>query len=96
MQKIKFRGISKDIGNFVYGDLVTYYKDSFVIAFKNDEGDVVHAPVESESVAQFCGYDKNGDEVYEGDETIYSDGTVYTAEIDRWERILEDAVLKKE
>ena len=69
MRPIKFRGKNAD-GTIYYGDLVTCYKNAVAIAFKNEDGDLTHAPVAPESVAQLVGYDEDGNEVYEGDELI--------------------------
>ncbi len=57
MRKIKFRG-RDTYGNLHYGDFV----QGMYIA--NEQG--VHM-IKPESVRQFVGYDKNNEEVYEGD-----------------------------
>ena len=69
MREIKFRGKTPK-GEIVYGDL-------------NQMGRHVYIDdwcVEKDSVAQLCGLDSNGDEVYEGD-TVASQGKEYTARL---------------
>ena len=60
MKKIKFRGIAKDDGQIVFGDL--FHLDHKIY--------IENAEVFSQTVAQFVGYDKAGNEVYEGDAVI--------------------------
>lgn len=61
MKKIKFRGKSKQSDKFVYGDLTHDIYCGFINTYIDCE------PVNSETVAQFIGYDSDGNEVYEGD-----------------------------
>jgi len=58
---IKFRG-RRPSGEWIYGSYVKGEKYSYII--DNEHGQCL---VEPGSVAQLVGYDKNGDEVYEGD-----------------------------
>ena len=75
MRKIKFRGRAqyfKPVGEMVYGYL-TY----------DDEKEVYWidgTPVFPESIQQFCGYDSEGNEIYEGDEVV-ADGETYKVEL---------------
>ena len=67
MREIKFRGKTVK-GQTAFGDLSHFNGHVFI----NDDR------VEPDSVAQFCGLDCNGEEVYEGDEVI-AHGKEYTA-----------------
>ena len=66
MRKIKFRGKSKYSDKIIYGDFNHGKEDVYV----DDE------PVYPESVAQFLGYDENGNEVYDDDLLAGLPGTV--------------------
>ena len=59
MKTIKFRGKDRD-NIFQYGDLT--HEDGFVF--------VDEIRVDPDSVAQFVGYDVDGNEIYEGDVCI--------------------------
>lgn len=86
MREIKFRGKRIDNGEFVYGDLKHMTGNRVGIHFDNR---IACVEVETESVAQLCGYDKDGREVYEGD-VLYRDfnGVHYEYEV----RLFGDAV----
>ena len=65
MRMIKFRGKDLDSDKVVYGHF--WYSESF--------GTTVNGVVvDPESVVQFIGYDAEGNEIYEGDSLIDSDG----------------------
>lgn len=70
MKEIKFRGVTPK-GETVYGDLTHEGGHVFI-----DDKRVNPCTVD-----QFAGYDKNGDEVYEGDTVIAYDKT-YKVKID--------------
>jgi len=77
MRPIKFRG-RNDSGKFVYGDL-THVAGMISIGGWH---------VDRKSVAQLVGYDKDGNELYEGDILVDELEQEYTAEIyDRPEKI---------
>ena len=69
MRPIKFRGRDVHTGKYRYGDIT-----QTAIGILMDDG----YEVASDSIAQLVGYDKNGNEVYEGDTVIeeYLDGEV--------------------
>lgn len=61
---IKFRGRDAETGKMVYGDYINGTMGPLI----NEHNWAMPARiVEPSSVAQLLGYDKNGDEVYEGD-----------------------------
>ena len=61
---IKFRGRDVETGEYVYGDFINGALGTLI----NEHQWAMPARiVEPSSVAQLLGYDKNGDEVYEGD-----------------------------
>lgn len=57
---IKFRGRDKN-GKFRYGD------------FNDIDLGTIFADVDEDSIAQFVGYDRDGNEVYEGDKILIDD-----------------------
>lgn len=71
-REIKFRGQRSDNGQWVYGSLVYYSKNSLAIFTLKNGGHDVNI-VKPETVGQFTGlYDKNGKEIYEGDFDKYN------------------------
>lgn len=85
---IKFRGHDKR-GNVFYG---SYNQNMGVI--DDWEYAACHA-VDDEDVAQLCGYDKNGSEVYEGDTLIDENGNEHIAEIYDPPQFISSLVLKE-
>ena len=63
MEKIKFRGKVCGLEKLVYGDLLNTAQPCIVPT----KGNHSPIPVEKDSIAQFVGYDADGNEVYEGD-----------------------------
>lgn len=77
MREIKFRGVvpgsdKLDGGKVVSGSLVIYATGMYT-HWIYTEGADRNYPVEPESVAQLVGYDRDGQEVYEGDTLILGD-----------------------
>ena len=72
--KIKFRGITED-GKYIFSDSIQFNVDGKGREFcrlKDEFGNWLF--VDPESVVQFIGYDADGNEIYEGDSLIDSDG----------------------
>lgn len=77
MRPIKYRGlaVSQIDGNknfkpkMVYGSVRTTENGDYacISTFKNERGATFSYNVNPESVAMFCGYDKNGEEIYSDD-----------------------------
>ena len=63
MRPIKFRG-RRPNGELVYGDLIQCNGDPSILTHTH------RVFVESNSVAQLVGYDKDGREIYEGDTLV--------------------------
>ena len=72
MREIKFRGVDKATGKFVFGEL-SFFWESPTICFDTPEGWNSRA-VKPESIQQLIGVDKSGREVYEGDLIGMADG----------------------
>lgn len=64
---IKFRGVSLDTGEFIYGDLRIIGIRPHIFKEAQCYYDEELIEVEPDSVAQLVGYDRDGNEVYEGD-----------------------------
>ena len=70
MKEIKFCGVRVDNREVVYGDLTHHSGMIFI----ND------CRVHNDSISQFCGYESNGDEVYEND-IVIAHGKEYTVQL---------------
>ena len=77
MRQIKFRGRSMLDGEWLFGDLIHGYANSFAIRTENDG---THCVV-PDTIAQLIGLDMDGREVYEGDAVIVEDGNILHAAI---------------
>lgn len=76
---IKFRGRWLGTGELVYGSYCRmFYCDVGAIHTITDEGGEEFT-VEPESVVQLVGYDRDGNEIYEGDTVVGQRGFEFTA-----------------
>ena len=66
---IKFRGIDKETGQYVYGRDIMQYSETDI--WIGDRDLPKNYPVKE--VTQLVGYDDEGNEVYEGDDTVEVD-----------------------
>ena len=69
---IKFRGVSLDTGEFIYGDLRIIGIRPHIFKEAQCYYDEELIEVDEDSVAQLVGYDANGNEVYEGDKIFHT------------------------
>ena len=85
MRKIKFRGLAyagvdgkKIKPQMVYGSLRINEEMDYasISTFKDKQGATYTYLVDPESIAQFVGYDCNGNEIYEGDKVHGIRGTM--------------------
>lgn len=88
MKEIKFRGVDLETGEYVYGDFVHYVPMSTFNGIVDKDGFVREIKFGSER--QLVGYDKDGNEVYEGDKLTNADGKIYIA---HWEPAYRSADL---
>lgn len=92
---IKFRGRVPDSdkldgGKIVFGSLVDY-GDGMYRFWINPIGGDRNFPVEENSIAQLVGYDKDGNEVYEGDTLVN-----HNCKVDFFTAVLFDGVITNE
>ena len=73
---IKFRGIFPGGGLVAYGDLLHTKHGVFIV---NEHGGQME--VNPKSIAQLVGYDRDGNEVYEGDELTDENRFTYVAQL---------------
>ena len=85
MRKIKFRGLAyagvdgkKIKPQMVYGSLRINEEMDYasISTFKDKQGATYTYLVDPESIAQFIGYDADGNEIYEGDKVHGINGTM--------------------
>ena len=75
---IKFRGVSLDTGEFIYGDLRIIGIRPHIFKEAQCYYDEELIEVDEDSVAQLVGFDRDDKEVYEDDTLIDQNGREYT------------------
>ena len=80
MREIKFRARALGMGFMVDGSLVERYSENGSKYYQIIDRYGDEYPVSTKSISQLCGYDANGNEVYEGDEVVAHD-KIYTVEL---------------
>lgn len=75
---IKFRG-QDEHGKLVYGEYAQNFMGGNPQICYFDENGWTCTEVDPDSIAQLVGYDKDGNEVYEGDKLALKNGTEITA-----------------
>lgn len=90
MKPIKFRGRAQTIepGKIVYGDIIHVNGEPTIC-----DQFLYQYYVDADSIAQFVGYDKAGNEVYEGDIFVVPCGTEIAARL--FDNITPKAKLKE-
>lgn len=89
---IKFRGRRAQDGVIVTGDLITWYKPGDIVEFQIRVSEGInynYHDIEKDSIAQLVGYDKEGNELYEGDVVVDQNGKEFQAEI--WKMASNDS-----
>ena len=93
MRQIRFRGKSVYLDEYVYGFAHQGFSGKWWIY---PAPDLPNEPVYTGTVAQLVGYDKNGNEVYEGDILLDEHNNEHIAEIYDRPNFLTKLTLKEQ